>query len=151
MVVPVDRLLTSRFRAISRHSWSAAKAELGRHLFYDTRLSGNGTQACASCHEQGRVFTDGHGRAVGSTGHVRPRGSMSLVNVAYAGALTWGNPAMKRLEEQALVPMFADQPIERVCSSRVPPRSSGCVVSPAISGCSSRRSSRGPISIRSDT
>ena len=91
---------------------SDAKVELGRHLFYDTRLSGNGTQSCATCHEQARAFTDGKGRAVGSTGQVHPRGSMSLVNVAYAAALTWGNPTMTRLEDQALVPMFGEQPVE---------------------------------------
>ena len=51
---------------------SEAKAELGRHLFYDTRLSGNGTQSCATCHEQERAFTDGRARAVGSTGEVHP-------------------------------------------------------------------------------
>ena len=71
---------------------SDAKVELGRHLFYDTRLSGNGTQSCASCHEQARAFTDGRARSVGSTGQVHPRGSMSLVNVAYAQVLTWANP-----------------------------------------------------------
>ena len=38
---------------------SEAKVELGRHLFYDTRLSGNQTQACASCHKQEYAFTDG--------------------------------------------------------------------------------------------
>jgi cytochrome c peroxidase len=91
---------------------SEAKAELGRHLFYDTRLSANGTQACASCHEQERAFTDGKPRAIGSTGEVHPRGAMSLVNVAYAAALTWGNPTMTKLEDQALVPMFGDHPIE---------------------------------------
>ena len=68
---------------------SDAKAELGRYLFYDTRLSENGTQACATCHEQERAFTDGRPRAVGSTGEVHPRGSMSLVNIAYAASLTW--------------------------------------------------------------
>jgi cytochrome c peroxidase len=91
---------------------SAAKADLGRHLFYDTRLSGNQTQACATCHEQARAFTDGRAGSVGSTGEVHRRGSMSLVNVAYAGALTWANPSMTRLEDQALVPMFGDHPIE---------------------------------------
>src|ERR1700689_152268 len=91
---------------------SEAKAELGRHLFYDTRLSGNGTQSCATCHEQERAFTDGRARAVGSTGEVHPRGSMSLVNVAYAAALTWGNPSLTRLEDQALVPMFGTHPVE---------------------------------------
>src|SRR5262245_24333274 len=84
---------------------SAAKVELGRYLFYDTRLSGNGRQACATCHEQARAFTDGRARSMGSTGQMHPRGSMSLVNVAYAAALTWGNTSVTRLEDQALVPM----------------------------------------------
>ena len=42
------------------------RAELGRYLFYDTRLSGNGTQSCATCHIQALAFTDGRSRAVGS-------------------------------------------------------------------------------------
>src|SRR5262245_52338705 len=79
---------------------SDAKVELGRHLFYDTRLSRNGTQSCATCHEQARAFTDGRGQAIGSTGEVHSRGSMSLVNVAYAASLTWGNPTMTKLEAQ---------------------------------------------------
>lgn len=89
-----------------------AKVSLGRHLFYDTRLSGNQTQSCASCHDQARAFTDGRPRSVGSTGEVHPRGSMSLVNVAYAQALTWGHPSLTTLEGQALVPMYGDDPIE---------------------------------------
>jgi cytochrome c peroxidase len=91
---------------------SAAKVDLGRHLFYETRLSRNGTQSCASCHEQARAFTDGRAHSVGSTGQAHARGSMSLVNVAYSAVLTWANPAMKRLEDQALVPMYGDHPIE---------------------------------------
>ena len=38
---------------------NTAKVELGRHLFYERRLSGNGTQACSSCHQQDKAFTDG--------------------------------------------------------------------------------------------
>ncbi len=91
---------------------TVAKVELGRHLFYDTRLSGNGTQSCATCHEQARAFTDGRGRGIGSTGQIHPRGSMSLVNVAYAQALTWANPTVTRLEDQALVPMYGEHPVE---------------------------------------
>ncbi len=91
---------------------SAPKVELGRYLFYDTRLSGNGTQSCATCHEQERAFADRRGRGVGSTGQVHRRGSMSLVNVAYAQTLTWANPALDRLEDQALAPMYGDAPIE---------------------------------------
>jgi cytochrome c peroxidase len=91
---------------------SEAKVELGRHLFYDTRLSGNGTQSCGSCHEQARAFTDGRAQSVGSTGQLHPRGSMSLVNVAYTAVLTWANPRQTRLENQAFVPMYGEHPIE---------------------------------------
>src|SRR5262249_18177691 len=99
-------------RVPASNPMSNAKVELGRHLFYDKRLSGNGSQACATCHEQQHAFADSHGQAVGSTGEVHPRGSMSLVNVAYAAALTWGNPTLTELEMQALVPMFGDHPVE---------------------------------------
>jgi cytochrome c peroxidase len=88
------------------------KVELGRFLFYDTRLSGNQTFACASCHQQSLAFTDGRTRAIGATGETHPRGSMSLANIAYAGTLTWNNPNLFALEEQALVPMFGEHPIE---------------------------------------
>lgn len=89
-----------------------ARVELGRHLFYDTRLSGNGTQSCATCHQQARAFTDGRDRSIGSTGERHPRGSMSLVNVAYARTLNWADPSSTRLEDQALVPMYGEHPVE---------------------------------------
>lgn len=91
---------------------SAAKVALGRHLFYDTRLSVNGKQSCASCHRQGLAFTDGRARAVGTTGELHPRSSMSLVNIAYAPALTWADPKLDSLEQQALVPMLGTEPVE---------------------------------------
>ena len=101
-----------RPRVPAANPMTPAKVELGRYLFYDTRLSGNGRQSCSTCHEQARAFTDGKARAVGSTGERHPRGAMSLANVAYASALTWGNPTQMQLEEQALVPMFGDHPVE---------------------------------------
>ncbi len=88
------------------------KVELGRLLFYDTKLSGNETFSCASCHEQARAFTDGRARAVGSTGQLHPRSSMSLANIGYAGTLTWANPELFALETQALIPMFGEEPVE---------------------------------------
>src|SRR5215468_7201154 len=93
-------------RVPASNPMSAAKVELGRHLFYDTRLSGNGTQACATCHEQAKAFTDGRPRGLGSTGQLHARGAMSLVNVGYATTLTWANPALTSLEDQALLPMY---------------------------------------------
>ena len=89
-----------------------ARVELGRRLFYDTRLSGNGTQSCATCHIQALAFTDGRPRGLGSTGERHPRSAMSLVNVAYRDALTWGDPTLLTLEEQALVPLFGTDPVE---------------------------------------
>ncbi len=91
---------------------TAAKVELGRHLFYDKRMSVNGKQSCASCHRQELAFTDGRARAQGTTGQFHPRSSMSLVNVSYAPMLTWAHPTLDSLEEQALVPMLGDEPIE---------------------------------------
>ncbi|XXT16199.1 MbnH family di-heme enzyme [Sorangium sp. So ce429] len=94
------------------NAMSAAKVELGRRLFYDRRLSGNGTYSCGSCHLQELAFTDGLGSAKGSTGEMHSRGSMSLANVAYLTTLTWGNPLLDSLEEQALLPMFGETPVE---------------------------------------
>ena len=91
---------------------SEAKVELGRWLFYDPRLSGNQTQSCASCHRQEFAFTDGLANAVGSTGEPHRRSSMSLTNVAYNATLTWANPVLTRLEDQALVPLFGESPVE---------------------------------------
>jgi cytochrome c peroxidase len=88
------------------------KVELGRYLFYDSRLSVNGKASCATCHKQELAFTDGRPAGIGATGEHHTRGAMSLVNIAYSGALTWSNPRMKTLEEQLLVPMFGDHPVE---------------------------------------
>ena len=85
---------------------------LGRRLFYDVRLSGNGTQACARCHRQERAFTDGRPRAVGSTGETHPRSAMSLANAAYGASLTWLDEGHATLEDQMLVPLFGDKPLE---------------------------------------
>jgi cytochrome c peroxidase len=91
---------------------TAAKVELGRYLFYDTRMSVNGKSSCATCHKRELAFTDGRAVGVGATGELHSRSAMSLVNVAYSAALTWSNPQMKTLEDQALVPMFGEHPVE---------------------------------------
>ena len=91
---------------------NADKVELGRHLFYDRSMSGNESMSCASCHEQRLAFTDGLPKSVGSTGEMTARGSMTLANVAYAPTMTWANNALRTLEDQALVPMFGELPVE---------------------------------------
>jgi cytochrome c peroxidase len=97
---------------------SEEKVALGRHLFFDRRLSSNGEFSCASCHDPARAFTDGRPRAVGVTGEVHPRSSMSLANVAYSPVLTWANAGIRHLEQQALIPMFGERPIEMGLAGR---------------------------------
>jgi cytochrome c peroxidase len=91
---------------------TTAKVELGRRLFYDVRMSINGKASCATCHKQDLAFTDGRAVSVGATGESHSRSAMSLVNVAYSAVLTWSNPKLKELEEQALVPMYGEHPVE---------------------------------------
>lgn len=91
---------------------SEAKAELGRFLFYDRRLSGNGTQACASCHHQDKAFTDGRLVSLGSTAEAHPRNAQSLANAVYHPTLTWANPSLLSLEAQLQVPLFGESPVE---------------------------------------
>jgi cytochrome c peroxidase len=97
--VPVDNPLTE------------AKVELGRFLFYDPQLSGNGTFSCATCHQQALAFTDGLARAIGSTGGIHPRSSMSLANVVYNASFGWEDRRWS-LESQMEVPMTNEHPVE---------------------------------------
>jgi cytochrome c peroxidase len=89
-----------------------SKIDLGRRLFYDKRLSGNGTYSCASCHQQAFAFTDGLAHALGSTGAEHARSTMTLTNVAYNVSYGWADSGLRTLEEQMLVPMFNEHPIE---------------------------------------
>jgi len=91
---------------------SASKVALGRYLFYDKRMSSNGKESCASCHRQELAFTDGRARAEGTMGELHPRSSMSLANIAYSPLLTWANPSLSSLEEQAMIPISGTEPIE---------------------------------------
>lgn len=82
---------------------------LGRVLFYDTRLSANGTISCASCHQQDKGFSDDAVLSVGFNGGTTPRHSMTLINARYyqRGRFFWDERA-STLEEQVLMP-FLDE------------------------------------------
>jgi cytochrome c peroxidase len=97
---------------------SVAKVELGRHLFFDTRLSANGAMSCASCHDPALAFTDGKAGSQGVTGEIGTRSAMSLANVAYLPVLTWQNPQLTSLEVQALIPLFGEHPVEMGMAGR---------------------------------
>lgn len=91
---------------------NAAKVELGRHLFYDVRLSVNNTLSCAGCHAVNLAFADGRAVARGATGQNHPRNAPSLVNAAYQATLDWSNPTPRTLEQQMHTPLFGEQPVE---------------------------------------
>jgi cytochrome c peroxidase len=91
---------------------SAAKAALGRRLFNDARFSLTGTYSCASCHQRALAFTDSRARAIGATGDAVRRSAMSLANVAYNAAFTWGNSNVRSLEAQMRTPLFNTHPVE---------------------------------------
>jgi cytochrome c peroxidase len=81
------------------------KVALGRRLFFDTRLSRDGTLSCASCHDPKRSFADGRVVATGIDSALGTRNSPSLVNRGYGSAFFWDGRASS-LEELALQPIF---------------------------------------------
>jgi cytochrome c peroxidase len=91
---------------------SAAKVALGRRLFFESRLSSSGRYSCSSCHRPDLAFTDGRAHAQGATGERVRRGAMSLTNVAYNPAFTWGSDQVRSLEAQMRQPLFNEHPVE---------------------------------------
>jgi cytochrome c peroxidase len=81
------------------------KIALGRRLFFDKRLSLDGTLACASCHDPKLAFSDGRKVAVGIGGAEGIRSAPAIVNRGYGRTFFWDGRA-KTLEEQALVPIL---------------------------------------------
>ena len=83
-----------------RNPWSSTKAELGRLLFFDPRLSASGQIACASCHDSQFGWADGKRLAIG---YARAEGMMntpSIVNAGYQKELFWDGRAAS-LEAQS--------------------------------------------------
>jgi len=80
------------------------KIDLGRRLFNDRGLSGDGTIACTSCHDPERAFSDGRVTAVGVFGRVGRRNAPALINRAYGRGFFW-DARIATLEDQVLKPI----------------------------------------------
>ncbi len=79
-----------------------AKAELGRHLFYDGRLSSSGTVPCAGCHRPEASFSDAPFHVSQGVGGLQgQRNAPTLINVGYRKLLFWDGRAGS-LEDQAM-------------------------------------------------
>ncbi len=85
------------------------KIELGKLLYFDTRLSKDGTVSCATCHSPTMAWTEHRQSSQGIGGQVGNRNSPTVINAAYATSQFWDGRA-KTLEEQALGPI--ENPIE---------------------------------------
>jgi cytochrome c peroxidase len=81
-----------------------ALAAIGQRLFFDKRLSADGTVSCGSCHIREKQFSDGRPRGIGIAGQVGTRNTPSLLNVVYATSLFWDGRA-DTLEAQAVLPL----------------------------------------------
>lgn len=79
-----------------------AKVELGKHLFFEPRLGGEGKTSCASCHQPDKAWSDGRARPIGVRNHRGLRNTPTLLNVAYYKVLYWDGRASS-LEQQALM------------------------------------------------
>ena len=85
------------------------KIELGKQLFFDKRLSGDNTVACATCHDPKKGWSNGDKTAEGVGGQRGGRSAPTVINAAFQSFQFWDGRA-KSLEEQALGPIA--NPIE---------------------------------------
>jgi cytochrome c peroxidase len=88
MTIPADNPMT------------VAKVELGKQLYYDARLSGDGSRSCYSCHLKEHGLTDGKPKAIGAYNVALPRSSPTLWNIGYHSEFYWDGRS-KSLEAQA--------------------------------------------------
>jgi len=89
---------------ISPTTLRPARVALGQKLFFEPRLSGDGTVACATCHDPARAFTDGRPASVGIQGRVGQRNAPTVLNALYNKTQFWDG-RVNTLEQQAVLPI----------------------------------------------
>ena len=80
------------------------KIALGEKLFFDGRLSVDGTVACSTCHDPAKAFTDGRTVAIGVKGRAGQRNAPTVLNALYNKFQFWDGRA-DSLETQAALPI----------------------------------------------
>jgi len=88
---------------------SARKIELGRKLYFDARLSLDGSVSCATCHDPDKGFSDARPTSAGIRGQTGNRNSPTVINRLFSKEQFWDGRAAD-LEDQALGPI--QNPIE---------------------------------------
>ncbi|HQR24080.1 MAG TPA: cytochrome c peroxidase [Steroidobacteraceae bacterium] len=92
----------------NRDGFTPAEIDLGRYLFFDPLLSGDGTLSCASCHRPEQGLSDGRPRSIGVHGQDVGRAAPTLWNVAFLKSFFWDARAGS-LEAQAVGPLFSSK------------------------------------------
>lgn len=111
-MVPADNPLT------------AEKVALGRALYFDKRLSADGTVSCATCHDPATAFADQHTLAVGVAGRRGVRNSPTILNAMFGREFFWDGRA-RSLEEQAVEPLLNPSEMGMLTREAVVARVSG--------------------------
>jgi cytochrome c peroxidase len=88
-----------------RDGFTPKQIDLGRYLFFDPALSGDGTLSCASCHQPDKGFSDGLPRSRGIKNQQLARNAPSLWNVGFQNKFFWDGRA-RSLEEQMQGPLY---------------------------------------------
>jgi cytochrome c peroxidase len=104
--------------------YSAAKAELGKLLYFDPRVSSDGKVSCASCHSPDKGYTDGAAVSTGIGGQKGGRSAPTVINRAYSTLQFWDGRA-NSLEEQAKGPIA--NPIEMTSDKTAGAAHEACV------------------------
>ncbi|HXG64784.1 MAG TPA: cytochrome c peroxidase [Blastocatellia bacterium] len=99
-VLPIPPQLAS-YEPMPDYPDSPEMVALGRQLFFDKRLSGDGTRSCYSCHVCEKGLTDGLAKAVGAYDKQLPRSSPTLWNIGYHKEFYWDGRSPS-LEKQAM-------------------------------------------------
>jgi cytochrome c peroxidase len=86
-----------------------ARIALGRKLYFEPRLSKDGSVACATCHDVTRGFTDRRNTSEGIIDQIGQRNAPTTLNAVFFSSQFWDGRAGS-LEEQALLPIV--NPIE---------------------------------------
>ncbi len=87
-------------------------ALLGHRLFFETKLSINGTKSCATCHAPELAFTDGYRQSLGVFADKHPRNALSLLNLDSYHSLNWTDSQLVSITKQLQGPIFGIHPIE---------------------------------------
>jgi cytochrome c peroxidase len=93
-----------RQRIPANNPMTPAKVSLGQALYFDKRLSADGTVSCATCHDPANAFTDHSSVAIGVSSKVGTRNAPTILNAMFSERLFWDG-RVGSLEEQAKQPI----------------------------------------------